>query len=64
VITDRAIWLRETVEVRIDRWIIFPARRLREAWNEIFHASGQAARDELLLESAVSNEFDREEWRW
>jgi antitoxin MazE len=56
----------ETVEVRVesDRLIISPERRPRQGWDEAFRASGHAAPDELLLESAGSNEFDREEWRW
>jgi len=56
----------ETVEVRVerDRLIISPERRPRQGWGEAFRASGQAAQDELLLETTESNEFDREEWRW
>jgi antitoxin MazE len=56
----------ETVEVRVahDCLIISPERRPRQSWGEAFRASGQAAADELLLETAGSNEFDREEWRW
>ena len=56
----------ETVEVRVesDRLIISPERRPRQGWDDAFRASGHAAQDELLLESAGSNEFDRGEWRW
>jgi len=56
----------ETVEVRVesDRLIISPERRPRQGWDDAFRASGHAAQDELLLESAGSNDFDREEWRW
>lgn len=58
--------LGETVEVRVesDRLIISPERRPRQGWGEAFRASGHAAADELMLETAGSNEFDREEWRW
>jgi len=56
----------ETVEVRIecDCLIISPERRPRQGWDEAFRASGRAGPDELMLETAGSNEFDREEWRW
>lgn len=54
-----------TVDVRIerDRLIISPERQTRHAWREAFRKSGSAA-DELMLQRAESNEFDREEWRW
>ncbi len=56
----------ETVDVRIERdcLIISPERRPRESWGDAFRESGDAAHDELLLETRGSNEFDREEWRW
>jgi antitoxin MazE len=56
----------ETVEVRIERdcLIISRERQPRESWGEAFRESGDAAQDELLLETKESNEFDRKEWRW
>ncbi len=56
----------QTVEVRIERdcLIVSPERRPRQNWGEAFRAAGHAAYDELLLETAGSNEFDREGWRW
>ena len=56
----------ETVEVRVesDRLIISPERRPRQGWDGAFRASGHGAQDDLMLKSAGSNEFDREEWRW
>ena len=55
----------ETVDLRVERdhLIIAPDRPLREGWAEAFHkaASGD---DELLLDAAPPNQFDREEWEW
>jgi antitoxin MazE len=58
--------LGETVEVRVenDCLIISPERRRRQGWNDAFRASGAAANDELMLETAQPNEFDGKEWRW
>ena len=58
--------LGETVEVRVenDCLIISPGRQPRQGWGDAFRASGPAAHDELMLETAGQNEFDREEWRW
>ena len=58
--------LGETVELRVenDCLIISPERRPRQDWSEVFRASGAAANDELMFETAGQNEFDREEWRW
>ena len=56
----------ETVEVRVesDCLIISPERRPRQGWDGAFRASGHGSQDDLMLKSAGSNEFDREEWRW
>jgi antitoxin MazE len=56
----------ETVEVRVERGhlIVSPERRARQGWGEAFRASGHAGEDEILLESAAANEFDRKDWRW
>lgn len=35
-----------------------------KAGGEAFRAAGPAERDELLLEIAEANEFDRKEWQW
>jgi len=58
--------LGDTVELRVenDCLVISPERRPRQGWEEAFRAAGLAARDELLLETAGPNEFDRKEWRW
>jgi len=58
--------LGNTVELRVenDCLVISPERRLREGWGDAFRAAGPAVRDELLLETADRNEFDRKEWQW
>ena len=58
--------LGDTVELRVenDCLVISPERRPRQGWEEAFRSAGLAARDELLLENAEPNDFDRKEWRW
>lgn len=55
----------KTVEIRVeeDRLILSADQRPREGWDAAFRASGSAAQDELLLDP-ITNEFDREEWKW
>lgn len=54
------------VDLRIerDRLVITPQRVPREGWAEDFKAAGHARDDELLLDTAVQNDFNREEWHW
>ncbi len=56
----------ETVEVRVERdcLVVSPERRPRQGWSAAFRASGSTATDELMLEGADSNDFDREKWKW
>ncbi len=56
----------KTVEVRIeqDRLVIQPDRTVRQGWDAAFRAAVRPAKDELLLDPAPSNEFDRKDWRW
>lgn len=58
--------LGNTVELRMenDCLVISPERRPRQGWDDAFRAAGLATQDELLLENARPNEFDREEWQW
>jgi antitoxin MazE len=55
-----------SVDVRIERnrLVIAPERRPRQGWAEAFAAAGSSENDELLIDSAVENDFDREEWKW
>jgi antitoxin MazE len=56
----------DTVQLRIehDRVILAADRSPRQGWAERFEAAGSATSDELLLDPAEQNEFDREEWHW
>lgn len=56
----------ETAELRVerDRLVIAREQHPREGWEEAFLAAGPSSNDELLLEAASSNKFDREDWRW
>jgi antitoxin MazE len=58
--------LGERVELRVenDCLVISPERQPRQGWGETFRAADPAAHDELLLETAEPNEFDRKEWQW
>jgi len=58
--------LEESVNVRVDRGrlVIEPSRSVRAGWNEAFQSAGDASDDDLLLEPAAPNAFDREEWTW
>ncbi len=56
----------DAVDLRVEneRLIISPDRHPRAGWEETFRAAGPAAGDELLLETAGANDFDRKEWWW
>jgi antitoxin MazE len=56
----------DKVDLRVEneRLIISPDRRPRTGWDEQFRAAGPTAEDEVLLETAPANDFDRKEWRW
>lgn len=58
--------LRQRVELRVEnhRLVISPERRPRQGWEESFRAAGSPSDDELLLETAQANEFDRQGWKW
>jgi hypothetical protein len=56
----------ERVGLRIerDRLVVSRDHPPRFGWAAAFQAAGSSARDEMRLEAAPSNDFDREEWRW
>ena len=58
--------LGDRVELRVenDCLVISPGHSPRQGWGETFRRAGPPAHDELLLETAGPNEFDRREWRW
>jgi antitoxin MazE len=49
------------LEVRDGALVITPVGRGRAEWNTDFQA---ATGEDLLLQSAGANAFDREEWEW
>lgn len=55
-----------TVELRVEKncLVIAPERRPRQGWEEAFRVAGPDARDELLLDTLLPNDFDRHEWKW
>ena len=55
---------RVELHVENDCLVISPERQPRQGWGEAFRAAGPAERDEILLEIAEPNEFDRKEWQW
>jgi len=58
--------LGDNVDLRMEneRLIISPERQPREGWEGKFRAAGTSAEDELLMEPAGANQFDRKDWRW
>lgn len=58
--------LGRTVDLRVenDRLIISSRRRPREGWDAMFREAAPGSADELVLEIAGGNAFDREEWEW
>jgi antitoxin MazE len=58
--------LGETVELRVRNncLVISPELQPRQGWNEAYRAAGPSADDEMRLEYAEPNEFDRKEWKW
>jgi antitoxin MazE len=54
------------VELRVENQclVISPKRSARQGWDELFQAAGPSTSDTHLLETAGTNQFDREEWRW
>ena len=58
--------LGDTVELRIedDHLIICSERRPRQGWEEALRRARPADEDELLPDSVLDDDFDREEWTW
>ena len=56
----------DTVDLRVERdcLVIAPDRSPREGWERAFQAADRSTEDQLLLDTTVPNEFDREEWQW
>jgi antitoxin MazE len=56
----------KSVDLRVERnrLVIAPARSLRQGWSEAFAAAGPATAEDLLFDSTMQSDFDREEWEW
>ena len=58
--------LGDTVEMRVEenRLVISSERKPRQGWEEALRLAGPPREDEVLLESVLDDDFDREEWTW
>jgi antitoxin MazE len=58
--------LGDMVELRAEqhRLVIEAERRPRDGWKAAFRDAGPSKNDELLLDKAAPNAFDRENWQW
>ncbi len=58
--------LGDRVELRVedDRLVISSHRKPRQGWEEALRRAGPPPEDELLLESVLDDDFDREDWTW
>ncbi|MGB7556633.1 MAG: AbrB/MazE/SpoVT family DNA-binding domain-containing protein [Candidatus Korobacteraceae bacterium] len=58
--------LGDTVELRVqdDSLIISSQHKPRQGWEEALRRATPATEDELLLNSVLDDDFDREEWTW
>jgi antitoxin MazE len=56
----------DTVRLRVQngRLVILPDKQPRQGWAEEFRRAAKAGHDQLILEGAKPNAFDREEWEW
>jgi antitoxin MazE len=53
------------LEVQDQRIIIRSAERLRQGWDQAFHALAEAGDDRLLDDAAMSlTTWEEEEWEW
>lgn len=44
--------------------ILAPARSAREGWETAFERMAAAGQDEPLIDDALDNDFDNEDWTW
>ena len=57
--------LGKTVHLRVENdCLVISQEQPRQGWDEAFRAAGPSLEDDLLLENADPNKFDREEWQW
>jgi len=58
--------LGDTVEMRVEknRLVIFSQRKPRQGWEEALQRASLTAEDESLIDSALDDDFDNQEWTW
>jgi antitoxin MazE len=58
--------LGDTVELRVqdDSLIISSHHKPRQGWDEALRCATPVTADELLLDSVLDDDFEREEWTW
>ncbi len=58
--------LGDELEMRVEDGVIMlaPVRSLREGWAESFKKMAANGDDAALLDDALENEFDAEDWTW
>ncbi|MEO4042534.1 AbrB/MazE/SpoVT family DNA-binding domain-containing protein [Hoeflea sp. CAU 1731] len=58
--------LGDELEMRVEDGVIMlaPVRSLREGWAESFKKMATNGDDAALLDDALENEFDAEDWTW
>lgn len=44
--------------------ILAPVRGVREGWETAFERMAAAGQDEPLMDDALDNDFDNEDWTW
>lgn len=52
------------IEVEKNQIIIRPVKSAREGWDAAFKKMHQAGDDTLLINDAILNSWDDEEWQW
>jgi len=52
------------IEVEKNTIIIRPVKNAREGWDSAFKIMGQKGDDKPIIDEAISNSWDEEEWQW
>ncbi len=57
---------RETVELSVEynRLILSPGKLPREDWEESIKSASLSGTPPLLIDDALANAFDKDEWQW
>ena len=52
------------LETKEDCLVIKSAHTAREGWNSAFQKMYENQEDALIIDEAITNEFDEDEWEW